>query len=231
MLSEYLHEKLEAENVTLSEFRELVVRLLNYGVLCRSENQIEQQLYDRYLRIAALIQDYLSLMDVRLYHDNRFEYLRAYPPGSAVPGLDGDEAVNNNLRLRLSQNEVAMALVLRLQYDKALREGQVDDNGYVTDSLEAISIASKNLLGRTLPTKVTERKALFQRLRKLRLIEYRQEMEFDNSEAWIKIHPMIVTFVTDEALNALNGPAAVANDDPDETNEIDEQEVDAANVS
>lgn len=205
MLSEYLQKKLEAENVSLFEFRELVVRLLNYGVLCRNESQIEQQLYDRYLRIAPLIQDYLGLMELRLFHDNRFEYLRLYPPGSAVPGQDGDEAINNNLRQRLSQNEVAIALVLRLQYDKALREGQVDDNGYVTDSLEAISIASKNLLGRSLPTKVTERKALFQRLRKLRLIEYRQEIEFDNSEAWIKIHPMIVTFVTDEALNALNG--------------------------
>jgi len=217
MISEYLQKKLELENISLSEFRELVVRLLNYGVLCRNESQTEQQLYDRYQRIAPLIQDYLGLMDLRLYHDNRFEYLRLYPPGSTIPGLEGDEATNNNLRLRLNQNEVAIALVLRLQYDKALREGQVDDNGYVTDSLEAISIASKNLLGRSLPTKVTERKSLFQRLRKLRLIEYRQEMEFDNSEAWIKIHPMIVTFVTDEALNALNSPAAVADNDAEPT--------------
>lgn len=205
ILSNFLEQKLEAENISLAEFSELAVRLLNYGVLCRNESQIEQQLYDRFLRLAPLMQDYLGLMGVRLYHDTRFEYLRLYPPGSAVPGLDGDESLNANLRQRLSQNEVAMILVLRLQYDKALREGQLDDNGYVTDSIEAISIASKNLLGRNLPSKLTERKVLFQRLRKLRLIEYRQEIEFDNSEAWIKIHPMIVSFVTDEALQALNG--------------------------
>ncbi len=204
MISEYLKEKLDHENLGLNDFRELIVRLLNYGVLSRNESQTEQQFYDRYLRLAPWVQDYLSLMDVRLYHDQRFEYLRVYPPGSAIPGMEGNEAVNNNLRLRLNQNEVSMILVLRLQYDKALREGQVDDHGYVTESLEAISIASKNLLGRSLPNKVTERKALFQRLRKLRLIEYRQEIEFDNSEAWLKIHPMIVSFVTDDALSVLN---------------------------
>jgi len=227
MLSEFLDTKLEAENLSLNEFRELTVRLLNYGVLCRNESLTEQQLYDRYLRIAPLVQDYLSLMDLRLYHDQRFEYLRVYPPGSAIPGVDGDESLNANLRQRLNQNEVAMVLVLRLQYDKALREGQVDDNGYVTESLEALSIASKNLLGRSLPTKVTERKALFQRLRKLRLIEYKQEVEFDNTEAWIKIHPMIVTFVTDEAINALNGVDAEQALDEDDNIE----EAEAAHVS
>lgn len=228
MISEYLQEKLSDENLELNDFRELIVRLLNYGVLCRNESLIEQQLYDRYLRLAPWIQDYLSLMDVRLYHDQRFEYLRAYPPGSEVPGREGDETMNNNLRLRLNQNEVAMVLVLRLQYDKALREGLVDDQGYVTESLEAISIASKNLLGRSLPNKVTERKALFQRLRKLRLIEYRQEIELDNSEAWIKIHPMIVNFVTDEALSALNEDNVLIDD---EMQNIDGVEQDGSDVS
>lgn len=233
MLSDYLSTKLDAENISLSEFRELSVRLLNYGVLCRNESLTEQQLYDRYLRIAPLINDYLSLMDLRLYHDTRFEYLRVYPPGSAIPGVEDDEALNANLRQRLNQNEVAMVLVLRLQYDKALREGQVDDNGYVTESLEALSIASKNLLSRGLPSKVTERKALFQRLRKLRLIEYRQEVEFDNSEAWIKIHPMIVTFVTDEAINALNANDTTENTEDNHTT-VDtsgEQKVENTHVS
>lgn len=231
MLSDYLENKLDSENISLNEFRELSVRLLNYGVLCRNESLTEQQLYDRYLRIAPLMQDYLSLMDLRLYHDPRFEYLRVYPPGSAIPGVDDEETLNANLRQRLNQNEVAMVLVLRLQYDKALREGQVDDNGYVTESLEALSIASKNLLGRSLPGKITERKALFQRLRKLRLIEYKQEVEFDNTEAWIKIHPMIVTFVSDEAINALS--AAELEDEATDisTDDVSSNEAENADVS
>ncbi len=205
MLTNYLEEALEKHDVTLDEFRELCVRLLNYGVLTRNESQTEQQLYDRYLRCAALVDDYLNLIGVRVYHDRRFAYLRLYPPGARVPGMEDAEenAFSGSLRSRLRQDEVALVLVLRLQYDKALREGQVDEEGFVAESLESLGIAMKNLLGRSLPDKLTERKRLFQRLRQLRLIDYRQDEEMDASEAWLKIHPMIVEFVGNEALGAL----------------------------
>lgn len=203
-LTETLSKALDNAGVTLAEFRELCLRLLNHGVLCRGESQTEQQLYDRYLRIGELVEDYLHILGLSLYHDRRFEYLRVYPPGAAVPGMDDSgEAPFGGLRARLRQDEVALLLVLRLQYDKALREGQLDDQGFVSESLESLGIAMKNLLGRSLPDKVTERKRIFNRLRQLRLIAYRQDEEIDSAEGWLKIHPMIVTFVTDDALAAL----------------------------
>ncbi len=213
MLTDALSQRLEKENLGLDEFRELVIRLLNHGVLCRNENQTEQQLYDRYLRIADLVQDYLHVMDITVFHDRRFEYLRLYPPGSRTPGMDdtGSPAFAGSLRKRLSQSEVAMVLVLRLQYDKALREGQVDDRGYVTESIEALGIAMKNILARSLPEKLTERKQLFIHLRRLRLIEFRSEEDLLSGEAWLRIHPMIVSFVNDEAVRALT--AATAQED------------------
>ncbi len=205
MLSEFLQERLEREGVSLHEFSELLVRLLNYGVLCRGESQIEQQIYDRFLRVEALATDYLALVGVRIHHDRRFEYLRLYPPGSRVPGMEeaGEEAWAGSLRARLTQGEAALALVLRVQYDKALREGLVDEEGRVPESIESLGIAMKNLLGRALPDKVTERRRLFQRLRQLRLIDYRQEEDVESGEAWIRIHPMIVDFVNAEALASL----------------------------
>ena len=205
MLSDYLSEKLEAENLRLDDFQELLIRLMNYGIICRGESQTEQLLYDRYVRIDDLVNDYLSLLGIRLFHDSRFAYIRLYPPGSRVPGMEdeSESAFGGSLRSRLSQNEVALILVLRIQYDKALREGEVDDEGYVTESIESLAIALKNTLGRNLPEKVTERRRLFQRLRQLRLVQYRQEEELDSGEAWLKIHPMIVSFVNDEALAAL----------------------------
>jgi hypothetical protein len=219
MLSEYLNERLAQAGLELDEFRELLIRLLNYGVLCRAESQIEQQLYDRYQRIPLLVQDTLDLLGVRLHHDERFETVRLYPPGSRVPGKEDAEhqAWSGSLRRRLSQAEVALLLVLRIQYDKALREGQVDENGYVAESLESLAIAMKNLLGRGLPEKLTELRRLFLRLRQLRLIDFRQEQDIDSSEAWLRIHPMIVEFVNDEAITALEQGesvlAGVGNDD------------------
>ena len=218
MLTDALSQRLEKENLGLDEFRELVIRLLNHGVLCRNENQTEQQLYDRYLRIADLVQDYLHVMDITVFHDRRFEYLRLYPPGSRTPGMDDTDspAFAGSLRKRLSQSEVAMVLVLRLQYDKALREGQVDDRGYVTESIEALGIAMKNILARSLPEKLTERKQLFIHLRRLRLIEFRSEEDLVSGEAWLKIHPMIVSFVNDEAVQALAAATAKENKAADE---------------
>jgi hypothetical protein len=187
-------------------------------VLCRAESQTEQQLYDRFLRIEDLVNEYLGLLDIRLLHDRRFEYIRLYPPGSQVPGMEEalESSYSGSLRNRLSQQEVALVLVLRAQYDKALHEGQVDEYGYVTESLEALSIAMKNLLGRSLPEKITERKRLFQRLRQLRLIQYRQDEDIESGEAWIKIHPMIVSFVSDQALEALQGDSEKGQNEQEE---------------
>lgn len=216
MLTDIVEKQLEKENISLNEFRELLIRLLNYTVLCRQESQVEQQLYDRYLRISGLMKEYLAMMDIRVFHDVRFEYIRLYPPSSQVPGMEGadDSAFAGSLRSRLSQQEVALILVLRLQYDKALREAQVDDQGYVTESFEAISIAMKNIIGRSLPEKNSERQQLFKRCRRLRLIEYRHEDDVLKADSWLKIHPMIVNFVNDEAIQALEScPDEISTDD------------------
>lgn len=204
-LTQTIEELLEAHKVSLSEYQELIVRLLNYTVLSRNESATEQELYDRYVRVEDVVRDYLSIAHIRIHHDAHFQYVRLYPPAAEIPGIREAEesSLSGSLRQRLSQNEVALVLILRLQYDKALREGKIDDMGFALESLESISIAMKNMLRRPLPEKLTERKKLFQRLRQLRLIQYRVDEEFESGEAWIKIHPMIVTFVNEDAIEAL----------------------------
>ncbi len=209
MLTNIVEQQLEKENISLNEFRELLIRLLNYAVLCRQESLVEQQLYDRFLRISSLTKEYLAMMDIRVFHDSRFEYIRLYPPSSDVPGMEDAEemAFSKSLRARLTQQEVALILVLRLQYDKGLREAQVDDQGYVTESFEAINIAMKSIIGRSLPNSPSERRNLFKQCKKLRLIEYRNEDDVLTTDAWLKIHPMIVGFVNDDVIAALSGPS------------------------
>ncbi|MEH6346218.1 MAG: DUF4194 domain-containing protein [Bermanella sp.] len=199
-----IEQLLEKEGIILKEFTELLIRLMDYGVICRDESQVEQILYDRYLRIEPIMQDYLSLMGIRLQHDRRFQFVRCYPPGAQIPGMEDDEQpFNGGLRVRLSQNEVALVLVLRSQYDKALREGMVDEQGCVLVSLESLSIALKNLLGRSLPDQLTERKNLFRRMRQLRLIQLNNEDALDSSEFWLKVRPMIMSYVSDDVLSSL----------------------------
>ena len=210
MLTPHIEQELEQEGISLEEFSELLIRLMDYGILCRDESQREQQLYDRYVRIKALVSDYLGLLHIRVQHDNHFQFVRLFPPGSSVPGLvdENDPPFNSGLRNRLNQAEVALILVLRSQYDKILREGQIDDGGYAALSFEALSIAHRNLLHRALPSARTEVRALFRKLRQLRLIQFTDDESLDTGEAWIRIRPTIVSLVNDEVLESLAGLVA-----------------------
>lgn len=209
-LSELLQQKLSAKQFSADEFSELLIRLLDYGVICRDESQIEEQLYDRYLQLHDLVEDYLSPLRVRIQHDKRFCFVRIFPPGAQVPGLPDDDAqpFSGGLRAQLSQQEVAAVLVLRAEYDKALREGQIDEQGSVMLSLEALGIALKNLLNRTLPEKKTERAQLFRRLRQLRLIQFSQGSDLMQQDAWLKIRPSITSFVNETILQNLGAGLA-----------------------
>lgn len=215
MISEALKAPLAEKAVSEWEFSELLIRLLDYGVLCRDENATEQRLYDRYCRVEALVLDYLSLLGLRIEHSARFGFVRLYPPGAEVPGLPDDEHApfNSGFRQRLNQSEVALAIVLRVEYGKQLREGKVDEQGNVLANMEAISIAFHNLLKRSLPENVTERRSLFRKLRQLRVLHYQSEDDLDSLEGWVKVRPLIMSFVGDGALDALDGPADANNDD------------------
>ena len=219
-LNDFLQQRLEATAVTTAELRELLVRLLNYGILCREESQTERELYDRFLRVEEPARELLDLFGIGVHLDRRLEYLRLLPPGSQLPGMEEapEQAFAGSLRARLTQNEVALLLVLRVQYDKALREGKLDEHGFVSESFESLGIAMKNLLGRPLPDKVTERRRLFQRLKQLRLIDFHQEEDIDNSESWLRIHPMIVDFVTGDAVAALDEVKDLNAEDAEENN-------------
>lgn len=208
-----LHEierELEKEGLNQKEYSELLVRLLDYGVICRDESQIEQTLYDRYVRIEELIGEYLSVLGIRIQHDRRFQFVRLYPPGSQVPGMEEDQEYSGSpsFRQRLNQHEVALILVLRAQYDKALREGAVDEQGCVVVSFEGLSIAMKNLLKRSLPENVTERKSMFRKLRQMRLIQLQNEESVDDGDVWMRIRPMIMSYVSDQVLTELMGEDA-----------------------
>ena len=204
MLKDWLSEQLKNKYLSADEFTELLIRLLDYGVLCRDESAVEQKFYDRFVQCEELVEDYLGMLALRLDHNRRFGFVRVFPPGAQVPGLQDDEQpFNGGMRARLNQIEVALVLVLRIEYAKQLREGRVDENGCVLVSIESLGIAFNNLLKRALPENFTERRAFLRRMRQLRLVHYQSEDNLDSGETWLRIRPAITSFVTDGALNSL----------------------------
>ena len=208
-----LEDQLQRRNISPGDFSELMIRLLDRGVLCRDESRREAELYDRYLQTSDLVEDYLSVLQIRLLHEPRFKLLRLFPPGAEAPGLaDADASVHTGLRQRLSQQEVALILVLRAEYDKALREGEVDEDGQVMLSLEALNLSHRNLLGRPLPESAVERQTLLRRLRQLRLVRSSSDADPLDGEGWLTIRPGIISPVTDSALAQLTGDEQDAAD-------------------
>jgi hypothetical protein len=222
MIDAFLEEQLVKLNIGRQEFSELLIRLLDYGVISREESQVEATLYDRYLQCDALVEDYLHILGVRIQHDRQFTFVRLFPPGAVVPGLiDEDDApFNNGFRSKPTQQEVAVILVLRAEYEKSLREGLIDESGCAMLSVEGLAIAMSNLLKRSLPEGQVERKTLFRRLRQLRLIQYNVEQEFDNDESWLTIHPSITSFVSAEVLAGLLGDAPESNEQAESPNRV-----------
>ena len=210
-----LEDQLQRRNISSEDFSELMIRLLDRGVLCRDESRKEAELYDRYLQATDLVEDYLSVLQIRLLHEPRFNLLRLFPPGAEAPGLPDTDSSLHGLRHRLSQQEVALILVLRAEYDKALREGEVDEDGQVMLSLEALNLSHRNLLGRALPESAVERQALLRRLRRLRLIRSTSDADPLDGEGWLTIRPGIVSLVTDSALAQLMGDSDAAPDSPE----------------
>ncbi len=205
MIADLFAEQLATKNYTQQEFSELLIRLLDYGVLCRDESQVEEQLYDRYLQLKDWVEDYLQMIGVRIVHDERFNFVRIYPPAAQVPGLpdEVDQPFHSGFRQRLSQQDVAVIVVLRAEYEKSLREGQIDENGCVMISMEALSLGMHNLLNRSLPETLTERNRLLVRLKQLRLIHFKIDDSEEHEDSWLKIRPTINSFVSEEALSVL----------------------------
>ncbi|MCW8127971.1 DUF4194 domain-containing protein [Microbulbifer halophilus] len=204
MIEQALEEALAQCRTTRSEFSELLVRLLDYGVICRDESNVETLLYDRFQRCEQLLREWLQPLGVRLQHDSRFRFIRVYPPGSEVPGMpDQEDPHHGGFRARLSQQEVAAILVLRVEYDKCLREGQVDEQGCVALSLEALELGLRNLLKMSLPEKLAERKQLLKKLRQLRLIQFAGEDSEAAAETLLRVRPTIARFVTEATLQQL----------------------------
>ncbi len=206
MLKQILQQALSDKAIRPDDFSELMIRLLDYGIINRDESQVEAMLYDRYLQCRELVDEYLDIIGVRIEHDEQFCFIRIYPPGSVVPNLQDAEHApfNQGFRHRPSQMEMAIILVLRVEYEKSLREGLVDDKGCVLISMEEISISLNNLLKKKLPEAQVERKQLFRNLRQLRIIRLNTESSSDEADNWVSIQPGISSLVSHEVLAQLD---------------------------
>lgn len=198
---------LKKTSVNMPRFQQIVARLLGRGIIVYGDSQAESELYNDASRVESLLIDYFSVFGATLFHDHHFSYFRLYPPGTDIQGQNSEtEPSENSLRQNLNQHETAAVLVLRFLYDQALQEGSLDDAAEAQVSLEALHTAMQTRLNRTMPPTSGERKNVFRKLKRLKLIKFSSEDDLDQPETWLTIRPMITGFLNPASVKILSKP-------------------------
>lgn len=223
-LHKTIQDELRGTPVSFERFQTLAIRLLDTGVLASGDSQLETELYQDAARVEELLHSYFDIIGCVLHHDHGFEYMRLYPPGSEIPGQQNGEdpdVLPRGLRLQLSQNDIAAALVLRFLYSDAMQNGLLDEDGEAMTNLEAFNTAMATQLKRTQSLSVTERRSGFGRLRALKLINFPSDLDVADPNAQLAIRPLITSLIPETALAEAAGEQAAAA----ETNEEPVKEV------
>ena len=89
-ISTVVREQLAVANMKSERFREIITRLLAYGVIIRDEDRTEQLLYDDARRVETMLEAYFDVAGLLLHHDATNQFYRLYAPGAVVDGLAED---------------------------------------------------------------------------------------------------------------------------------------------
>lgn len=202
-ISNFVREQLAVANVKPERFREIINRLLAYGVIVRDEDKTEQLLYDDARRVESLLEDYLDVAGFLLHNDNTNQFYRLYAPGAIVDGLPEDslDAVPS-LRARVSPDFVAAALALRFLYQNKLNNGDIQAQGDALVSFEELAATLLTQLKRPLPASTSDKLALLAELRRHRIITFSSAFSITDEDALLAIRATILGIVNNEAMSA-----------------------------
>jgi hypothetical protein len=220
-ISNVVREQLAVANIKPERFREIINRLLAYGVIVRDEDKSEQLVYDDIRRVEALLEEYLEVAGFLLYHDITNQFYRLYAPGAIVDGLPEDSLDPvPSLRARVSPDFVAAALALRFLYQNKLNNGDIQPQGDALVSFEELAATMLTQLKRPLPTSTGDKLALLAELRRHRIITYGSAFSISDEDALLAIRATILGIVSNDALtSALDADGvieveAVVEEDP-----------------
>ena len=200
-ISTVVREQLSVANMKNERFREIITRLLAYGVIVRDEDRTEQLLYDDARRVETMLEEYFDVAGLLLHHDATNQFYRLYAPGAVVDGLPEDiyEPVPS-LRARVSTDFVAAVLALRFIYQNKLNNGDIQPQGEALIGFEELAITLQTQLKRPLPATLIEKKSLLAELRRHRLLGFSSSFSIEDEDALLAIRPTILGVVSNDAL-------------------------------
>lgn len=178
----------EEENLTMDDFKQLATYLLEKGVIAREDSSFEESLYDKYVRVQNVIEDYFAVIDVQVYHDERTGIVRLFAPASRTPDNINGEDVNRSLAMKLDSEESAYLLALAIIYDQKLREGNILDDASVEIDLDIFNTTLASNLGFSPTESKKDRKDALSTLKKLKAVQFTDGVFEDEDKPLIIRH-------------------------------------------
>jgi hypothetical protein len=200
MWIDHLDKELENRNLGMTEFRAVLLRLLDKQVIYRHESQVEAELYDLFVRLQAVVEAYLGVLGMTVFFNPRLNFVIAYPPGSDIPGVSSGDPGQTSLQRRIHADEAGLMITLRLLYEEKIREGEIDEQGCVFVPLETVFTRYLSITKKEMPAAESERRSLFNGLKQLRMVSY---SDLDGAEQWIGIREIILHFTLNGIVEAL----------------------------
>jgi len=211
-IKSYISEHVKKDNVSVEEFGDVIVYLLEHGVITdpvegtHSENDpaCEKELYYKFKRVEKEIIEYLSIMGIGVNVNKEFRSIRVYAPDANFPKskeLKDEELSSNRMRLHINKDLSASLIVCYLIYQQHREEHKLINFVAVVSIFEFLSAFNSKLGIEYGENKTkTEKDLLFRTLKKLRVIDYRRDA-IDNIDSNIVIRPLIYDVLLEEKVD------------------------------
>ena len=202
-----IDKELDQEGLSQRDFfSELLVRLLDYGVICRDESQIEQQLYDRYVRLEELVGDYLSLLGIRIQARPPLSVCAPVSAGCAGAGHGGRR--NHPGHTGLPQPSESERSGVNSGVARPVRQSPARRAGGRAGLCDGVTGSAEHCHEKSCSNvrcRITSpnAKPCFRRLKQLRLVQISNDDDLTNSDMWLRVRPMIMSYVSDQVLAEL----------------------------
>lgn len=206
----HIESKIEDSHVSINEFGDIIIYLMNHGVICRTEKGThsehdpskETELYDKLVRVKEEVADYLSIIGMALYHNEEFQSVRIYAPDAEYPhDNEIKEEGSSLMRFSIGKDLSAALIICYILYEEKRNEGSLEDNfTSVISQLEFMS-AFSTILGMDYDASRTkgQKDEMYKSLKKLRAINYHSDF-LGSVEYPLIIRPLIYDIILEDTV-------------------------------
>lgn len=206
----HIEERIDGTNVDCNEFGDIIIYLLNHGVIVRpnrgthseKDPQIEGTLYDKFVRVKEEAIDYLSIIGMGVYHNEEFQSIRVYAPDAKYPHDNEEKEEGSSLmRFAINKDLSASLIICYALYEEKRNEGKLEDDFTAVVSQFEFMSAIGIMLGVDYDStrgKVAKEE-IYKALKRMRAINYNKEF-LSSTEAPLIIRPLIYDIVLEDTV-------------------------------